>query len=67
MSEAIALIPSLISASTSIIEYIAKVRLAAQQAGEWTLALEDEFQGLLDAAKTNPAWQPDPPATPPTV
>lgn len=58
-------LPTLIVSVTKIIQYIAKVKAVAQQAGEWSAAQEDEFQAMLDAAKLDPAWQPDPKPAPP--
>lgn len=54
-------LPGLIKAGADIYAYIAGVRAAAQQTGEWTHDHEVQFQGLLDAAKTTPQWQPDAP------
>lgn len=53
-------LPGLISSTFAILGYIQKVRAAAQQSSEWTPEMEQQYQGLLDAAKDAPAWQPDP-------
>lgn len=56
-------LPEMILATTVIVSYINTLRTIAQQAGEWTPDQEASFQGMLDAAKVAPHWQPDPPDT----
>lgn len=58
MGAVIALLPSIISAVTSGVEAIRKIRQAAKQTGEWTDAQEAEFQDLISKLNTEPQWQP---------
>lgn len=61
---ALALLPLVQTGLTEFIAYIAALRSAAQQAGEWTDAQEAAFRASLFAATQDPAYQPDP--EPPT-
>jgi hypothetical protein len=56
----LASIPALVTAATEIIDFVNKIRAAAQQDGEWTPEAEAEWQKMLNAAKDQPQWQKDP-------
>lgn len=56
----LAQLPALIEAGGNLWEYINSIRSAAQQDGEWTPELEQQFQEKLNAAKLAPHQQPDP-------
>lgn len=60
IAQLIPLIPSLTVGVESLIAFIASIRTAAQQSGEWTPELEKAFLDALLARSTSPAWRPDP-------
>ena len=57
----LALIPTIGAGVKYIIDFIASIRVVAQQSGEWTPELETQFLNALLATRNDPAWQPDPP------
>lgn len=66
MSAALALIPQLIaliplveSGASELIGFISKVRVAAQQTGEWTPAMETAFLESLLKMGQGRAWMTD--------
>jgi hypothetical protein len=59
LSAIIALIPSVVSGITSLVNWIQTIRTAAQQTGAWTPALEAQYQAMLQSAASAPEWQPD--------
>lgn len=61
MNTVLALLPSVMQSVLALLDYIRKVRAAAQQSAEWTPELEKAYADLLDVAATEPQWQPDPP------
>lgn len=58
----IPLIPSLIQIGQAGISFIAQIKTAAQQTGEWSDAADKAFTDGLANMATQPQWQPDPPA-----
>lgn len=50
----------LLNVVIQIMDKIAKIRAAAQQAGEWTPAQEAEFQERKREIYNSPAWQIEP-------
>lgn len=60
LPQIIAMIPSATAAVGAIIRFVAEIRNAAKQSGEWTPELERQFIDSLISRTTDPAWQPDP-------
>ena len=57
-------LPTIISAGEAGYSYIASIRAAAQQSGEWTPEIEAQFQAALAAQAIDPAWLNDVPTAP---
>ena len=55
----IALIPTITTGISSLIAFIAAIRSAAQQSGEWTPELERLFVDNLIAKASTDAWKTD--------
>ena len=55
----IALIPTITTGIGQLIAFIAAIRTAAQQSGEWTPALETAFVDALIAKGSTDAWKTD--------
>lgn len=62
LPQLMALIPSITVGVQHIILWVQSIRSAAQQSGEWTPELENQFIAMLVSTTTNPAWMPDPPS-----
>lgn len=63
---ALQLLPLVETGVPQFIAWLHTLRIAAQQAGEWTQAQDDAFLAAIKAKESDPAYQPDPPATPST-
>jgi hypothetical protein len=68
MSAALSLLPVILQylpqvtvGVENLISWIASVRSAAQQSGEWTPALEAQYRASLFATTNDPAYAPDAP------
>lgn len=60
LPQILALIPSITTGFTAFINWIASLRTALKQSGEWTPEMEEAFiNGLIQRARTDPAYQPD--------
>lgn len=59
LPQLIALIPTLSVGVANLISFIASVRSAAQQSGEWTPELEKQFVDTLIARGSTDAWKTD--------
>lgn len=59
LPQLIALIPVVTTGIGSLISFIASVRTAAQQTGEWTPALEASFVNAVIAKASTDAWKTD--------
>ena len=57
----IANLPTILAAGKAGFDFIASVRTAAKQSGEWTEEHEAEFQALFAKEAVDPAWQLDAP------
>ena len=55
----ISLIPTISTGIQHLIAFIATIRTAAQQSGEWTPALEAQFVDALIAKGSTDAWKTD--------
>jgi len=55
----IALIPTISTGIQNLIAFIASIRTAAQQSGEWTPELEKQFLDALIAKGSTDAWKTD--------
>lgn len=60
VAQILPLIPSLIGDVQAIWTWIASVRTAAQQTGDWTDAQEQAWQAALIADGKTSDWQPQP-------
>lgn len=60
----LSMLPTITTGVEKLVALIGSIRGAAQQSGEWTPDLESAFLNALLATKTDPAYQPDKPATP---
>ncbi len=54
-------LPTIISAGEAGYKFVASIRAAAKQSGEWTEADEAKFQEKLAQEAVDPAWQMDAP------
>ena len=52
-------LPAIIQGGSALIGFIAQVRAAATQTGEWTPAMEAQFNAMVAAANSAPEWQTD--------
>lgn len=59
LPQLIALIPTITTGVGSLISFIASIRTAAQQTGEWTPALETAFVNAVIAKASTNAWKTD--------
>jgi hypothetical protein len=59
LPQLIALIPTISTGVSNLITFIASVRTAATQTGDWTPALEAQFVAALIASGSSHAWQTD--------
>lgn len=55
----ISLIPTVTTGVGSLISFIASIRTATQQTGEWTPALETSFVNAVIAKASTAAWMTD--------
>ncbi len=56
----LALLPLVETGVTEFIAWIASLRSAALQSGEWTDQMEADYRASLFARTKDPAYQPDP-------
>ena len=54
-----ALLPTVTTGVEHLIAWIESIRASAQQSGEWTPELDDQYRASLLATRNNPAYQPD--------
>lgn len=59
LPQLIALIPTVTTGIGSLIAFIAAIRTAAQQSGEWTPSLEQSFVNAVIAKASTGEWQTD--------
>ena len=59
-------LPTLIQAGQAGFNFIASIRTAAKQSGEWSPQNEADFQALLAKETLDPAWQLDATTATPT-
>ena len=59
-------LPTLIQAGQAGFNFIASIRTAAKQSGEWSPQNEADFQALLAKETLDPAWQIDATTATPT-
>lgn len=59
LPQLIALIPTVATGVGALINFIAQVRTAAQQSGEWTPALETAFVNAVIVKASTDAWKTD--------
>lgn len=52
-------LPAIIQAGSAVIGFVAQVRAAAVQTGQWTPAMEAQFNAMVAAANSAPEWQTD--------
>jgi hypothetical protein len=57
------LLPTITTGARELWAFVAKTRIAAQQSGEWSHEAEVAYQAEVLRTATDPAWQPDQPAT----
>ncbi|HWC60860.1 MAG TPA: hypothetical protein VHC44_14285 [Verrucomicrobiae bacterium] len=52
-------LPTVESGAEHLWAWVTSVRTAAQQSGEWTADMEQQYRDALQACGKDPAWQPD--------
>jgi hypothetical protein len=52
-------LPGIIQAGSAVIGFVTQVRAAASQTGQWTPAMEAQFNAMVAAANAAPEWQTD--------
>ena len=52
-------LPQIIQGGAAVIDFIAKIRAAAQQTSEWTPEQETQFVNLIATAYNLPQWKTD--------
>lgn len=52
-------LPSIIQAGADVIGFVAQIRAAATQTGQWTPAMEAQFNAMVAAANAAPEWETD--------
>lgn len=61
----LSLLPMVTTEVEAFITWLERLRTVARQTAEWTPEQDAAFDAALLALRDDPAYQPDPPATPP--